>query len=215
MITYLTNSLLTLYLPLWQLWLYLGVAKQTLVPPKNATEEILNELSNSKTNEKFIPNSLGDSSDPETKQVSYSQMDVILVAIKIAPAWFLANCLYNYSLLLTSVSSSTIIRFFSFRYLKDASTILLFFPCSNLAASFTLAFAWFYGLEDVTYLKIGGVVICFVGAVCVGLQDHNSDGSMHTISGDIVALLAAAGYGLYTTMIRRKVSIFAYIVPVF
>ena len=55
-------------------------------------------------------------------------------------------------------------------------------------------------------MKIVGVVVSFLGAVCVGLQDSRSEnGSMHTVSGDIVALLAAAGYGLYTTMIRRMV----------
>ena len=41
---------------------------------------------------------------------SYSHEDVIIVALKVAPLWFLANCGYNYSLLLTSVGSSTIIR---------------------------------------------------------------------------------------------------------
>lgn len=36
--------------------------------------------------------------------------EVIKIALVICPLWFGANCFYNYSLLLTSVSSSTIIR---------------------------------------------------------------------------------------------------------
>ena len=39
-----------------------------------------------------------------------SHEEVIVVALKVAPLWFMANCGYNYSLLLTSVGSSTIIR---------------------------------------------------------------------------------------------------------
>lgn len=35
------------------------------------------------------------------------------IALNISPFWFIANCLYNYSLLYTSVSSSTIIRLLS------------------------------------------------------------------------------------------------------
>jgi hypothetical protein len=37
---------------------------------------------------------------------------IIRAATVIAPLWFGANCFYNYSLLMTSVSSSTIIRQF-------------------------------------------------------------------------------------------------------
>ncbi len=36
--------------------------------------------------------------------------EIIKIALVIAPLWFAANCFYNYSLLMTSVSSSTIIR---------------------------------------------------------------------------------------------------------
>ncbi|RYH18279.1 hypothetical protein EON65_27395 [archaeon] len=36
--------------------------------------------------------------------------NLVKVASIISPVWFLSNCLYNYSLLMTSVSSSTIIR---------------------------------------------------------------------------------------------------------
>jgi hypothetical protein len=38
-------------------------------------------------------------------------MDVVRVALVIAPLYVLSNGLYNYSLFMTSVSSSTIIRY--------------------------------------------------------------------------------------------------------
>ena len=64
------------------------------------------------------------------------------------------------------------------------------------------------GLEEVTYGKIFGIVASFLGAVCVALNDTESgDSSEHSVTGDIVALFAALGYGLYTTVIRYKVSL--------
>jgi len=42
--------------------------------------------------------------------VSTDHEEFLLIGIIIYPIWFLANCLYKYSLLLTSVGSSTIIR---------------------------------------------------------------------------------------------------------
>lgn len=62
------------------------------------------------------------------------------------------------------------------------------------------------GLEEVTYGKLMGIITCFLGAVCVGLNDTESDSKEHSVIGDAVALFAALGYGLYTTMIRYKVS---------
>ena len=40
----------------------------------------------------------------------------------------------------------------------------------------------------------------------VGSDDAGDDGNDHALKGDILAILAAFGYGLYTTMIRYKVS---------
>ena len=120
--------------------------------------------------------------------LNYTHMDVIKVALIISPVWFLSNCLYNYSLLLTSVSSSTII--------------------SNLSASFTLFFSWLMGLEEITSFKIIGIITCFIGAVSVTLLDSSSDDdNSHSVVGDIIALISAIGYGVYTTMIRHKVMI--------
>ena len=59
-------------------------------------------------------------------------------------------------------------------------------------------------MEEITYGKLLGIIICFVGAVIVGLQDSSGSESVY---GDIMALLAAAGYGVYTTLLRYKVRI--------
>ena len=37
--------------------------------------------------------------------------DIVYACLYLAPLWFLSNILYNYSLLMTSISSSTIIRY--------------------------------------------------------------------------------------------------------
>jgi drug/metabolite transporter (DMT)-like permease len=78
---------------------------------------------------------------------------------------------------------------------------------SNLAASFTLAFSCWYGLEEVTYGKVVGLVLCFAGVLLVGDQDRDDSGA-HSVGGDVVALLSAMGYGLYTAVIRLKVTDF-------
>lgn len=80
-----------------------------------------------------------------------------------------------------------------------------YFVFSNLSASFTLFFSWNIGIEDLSWCKLIGIIICFCGSVSVGLVDSSGDDETQTVSGDIVALLAAAGYGLYTTVIRVKV----------
>jgi hypothetical protein len=48
----------------------------------------------------------------------YTHKEIIKIAAIVSPIWFGANCLYNYSLLETSVGSSTIIRQVS----RDASS---------------------------------------------------------------------------------------------
>ena len=76
-----------------------------------------------------------------------------------------------------------------------------------MAGAFTLAFSYYAGLEGITYGKVLGIIACFLGAVCVGLNDTgDGNGQMQTVTGDIVAFFGAVGYGLYTTIIRYKVS---------
>jgi hypothetical protein len=42
----------------------------------------------------------------------YTVRDIVKLGLLLCPLWFFSNLLYNYSLLLTSISSSTIIRYY-------------------------------------------------------------------------------------------------------
>ena len=41
----------------------------------------------------------------------YSHEDIFYLGLLLTPLWFFGNILYNYSLLMTSISSSTVIRY--------------------------------------------------------------------------------------------------------
>lgn len=214
MMTFIANSLFVIYLPLWQLWIFLGVVKKENNPRRgslsiltmssnpmvsanqliNSSAIILSQDSvrdhNSENSEHVVGEVDQDDaagSLPKIPQLpKYTHMHALRAALIISPMYFLANCLYNYSLYMTSVSSSTII--------------------SNLAASFTLFFSWYAGLESITWSKVIGLILCFFGAIAVGLNDAEAQGSQQerSMGGDAVALLSAAGYGAYTTLIRLQ-----------
>jgi drug/metabolite transporter (DMT)-like permease len=77
---------------------------------------------------------------------------------------------------------------------------------SNLSGTFAFAFSWYLGMEAFSYGKLFGILACFAGAVCVGLSDvsgSNNDG--YTIAGDVIALLVAVFYGLYTATLKYLV----------
>jgi drug/metabolite transporter (DMT)-like permease len=64
------------------------------------------------------------------------------------------------------------------------------------------------GLEGVTYGKIFGIIACFLGAVCVGLNDQEEEADStqkYTAAGDLVAMCGAVCYGLYTTVLKYQV----------
>jgi len=218
-LTFLTNSLLMIYLPLWQVWLLSASCSKLASTTDRSCSAIEMDMSQTAGADNTTINDLHDQafsdqistkdqynplpSSPSTRiepintyineLMPYSHVDVIKVAIIIAPLYVLSNGLYNYSLFMTSVSSSTII--------------------SNLSGTFTFAFSWYLGLEVFTYGKVFGILACFLGAVCVGLNDSgetdssSSGGSgsatgAHNVGGDSVALLGAVFYGLYTTVVQ-------------
>ena len=90
-------------------------------------------------------------------------------------------------ILLTSITSSTII--------------------SNLSGIFTLYFSWLFGIENVTKEKVIGLFICMCAVILIALKDKRSNiENNHSFTGDFLTLLGAAGYGLYTTILRIKVT---------
>lgn len=124
----------------------------------------------------------------ESLDETYTHEDVVYLCIFLCPLWFFGNILYNYSLLLTSISSSTVI--------------------SNTSGVYTLLFSWLLQVEEMTAGKIVGVFLCIVGVILISLQDdesQDSSGTQHSIVGDIVALLGAILYALFTTVLKLKV----------
>lgn len=118
----------------------------------------------------------------------YSRNDLISVALILSPLWMLANCLYNYSLLYTSIGSSTII--------------------SNLSGVFTLFFSYISGVEEFSRGKLFGLLICFLGVILVSIHDNktpNHTENSESFIGDMLAIVGAMGYGLYTTVIKLKI----------
>lgn len=174
LLTYIATSLLSLHIPLYQLHhAFVGAMQRTveyhtlvrfgrrrrLRPKLSLLPTIEEEPENMEDSSSCSSSSSGsDHSGKEDDPVSMKRDDnpkqpsrtllatiepiptvsphraAIKVALIIAPIWFAANALYNYSLLLTSASSSTVL--------------------SNLSASFTLAFSYAAGIEDLSLIKV-------------------------------------------------------------
>lgn len=114
------------------------------------------------------------------------------VSLQICPFWFLAQLTFNLSLKYTTVTSNTIL----------SSTSSLFTFLVSLA---------FLG-EKFTCVKLASVLLCMAGTIIVSLGDSKkSNSSLKVIAsnpvlGDIFALISAALYAVYITLIRKKLS---------
>ncbi len=110
LLTYISTSLLALHLPAHFVSEYLRHKRA-----KSTDEDRTALVSKEFSYEDLATTSI--SQKDQEGDVSHS--NIIKAAVVIAPLWFVSNCLYNYSLLMTSVSSSTIIRFVSCRILHQ------------------------------------------------------------------------------------------------
>ena len=115
------------------------------------------------------------------------------LALMFCPFWFLANYLYNASLGLTSVASSTII--------------------SNTASVFTLIIGSLHQRKRPEAKTLGAVLLNVSGVAVVSLSDvyyppdrgggsKGQDGSAPLL-GNLLALCGAGFYGLYTVMLAN------------
>lgn len=106
LLTYISTSLLALHLPAHTITEYWNSKRSNSRDTEDKTSLVRKDFKGD------YVDSLSERDCPESSnsgnEVSHQRL--LKAAMVIAPLWFLSNCLYNYSLMMTSVSSSTIIR---------------------------------------------------------------------------------------------------------
>ena len=75
---------------------------------------------------------------------------------------------------------------------------------SSTSSIFTFLLSLAFLGERFTIVKLVSIFLCLAGTAVVALADKNThpDGGYDTIYGDILCLLSAAFYGIYTSLIR-------------
>ncbi|CDK27294.1 unnamed protein product [Kuraishia capsulata CBS 1993] len=105
-----------------------------------------------------------------------------VLAAKFCLLWFLSNLVNNASLLYTSVSNQTIL--------------------SSTSSFFTLLVCWIVGIDTISRIKLTGLVLSFVGVLLI---NYKTDAiSAHPLWGNVLALLGAVCYGVYSAMLKLK-----------
>ncbi|CCK68798.1 uncharacterized protein KNAG_0B03560 [Huiozyma naganishii CBS 8797] len=125
--------------------------------------------------------------------------ETIKLSAQFCILWFLANFATNAALAYTSVSSQTIL--------------------SSTSSFFTLFIGALCNVESINRLKLIGAVISFVGITLVTRSDSNqkykktigilddTDGehTFYVFIGNLLALAGALFYGVYSTLLKKKV----------
>lgn len=117
--------------------------------------------------------------------------ETIKLSFQFLILWFSANLVTNASLSYTSVASQTIL--------------------SSTSSFFTLIIGYLYSIEKININKIIGILLSFSGVFIVTKIDSSSDDytgfSKMVFVGNLLALLGALIYGIYTILLKFKISI--------
>lgn len=218
-LTYLGVSLMVMYLPLAAAkdWIYARLKKR-FSARQNAPLELVNlknpgiPVSPSKANgallrgaEVDLPHSIFveddadhdveaevDKSKVNKKQIVLSPRDLAKHSFCIAPLWFLNEYLSNAALAYTSVASTTIL--------------------SSTSGLFTLFFGALLSQDSLNVSKIVAVFVSITGVFMTTLgstwaadepQGSAAQSTEHSITGDILGLLSAVSYGLFTVLLKK------------
>jgi solute carrier family 35 protein F5 len=123
------------------------------------------------------------------KNDAFTVRETAVLASQFAVLWFAANLLNNASYVYTDVASATILA------------------CTS--SFFTLLVGAVFGVETVTWQKIGALCVSIGGVLLVTLSTNNgmpADKSPPSaLLGNIFALGSAFFYGLYTTLLKVRV----------
>mmetsp|Transcript_29353 Transcript_29353/g.45355 ORF Transcript_29353/g.45355 Transcript_29353/m.45355 type:complete len:334 (-) Transcript_29353:35-1036(-) len=108
----------------------------------------------------------------------------LMIASPFAFLHFLSNYLFNISLEYTTVSSTTAI--------------------STTTAIWCLLFSWLFGIDNLSFNKILGLFFSLLGTFLISFEDLKMSPSVlssgHTLQGDILSLLSAVIFSLYTVL---------------
>ncbi|KAL9677412.1 hypothetical protein QQ045_005641 [Rhodiola kirilowii] len=130
---------------------------------------------------------IGDADKQLDSKGRWTRTRVAKVSLLISPFWFLAQLAFNLSLKYTTVTSNTI--------LSSASSLFTFLV--------SLAFLG----EKFSWVKLISVLLCMLGTIIVSLGDAEvvlTATASNPLLGDILALVSAALYAVYITLIRKK-----------
>ncbi|XP_010066243.2 uncharacterized vacuolar membrane protein YML018C isoform X1 [Eucalyptus grandis] len=228
LITYICNSLFIIYIPIFEigcyvedkygsLWFWknrksdnssslkglgelemanllaevdLSAKADDLVPSTSVEEGDISQDAGSEYESESALHDRGVMSEDADKEVDtkgrWTRMRVAKVSLLICPFWFFAQLTSNLSLKYTTVTSNTI--------LSTSSSLFTFLV--------SLAFLG----EKFTWIKLIGVLLCMGGTIIVSVGDSESASprSDAALLGDILALVSAALYAVYITLIRKK-----------
>lgn len=125
----------------------------------------------------------------------YARRKLWFWAAVFCPFWFFANYFFNASLAITSVASNTVL--------------------SATSSVWTLLLSYLLLNESVGPLKWIGIAFCVTGSILVGVSDNGSGsgsgkggggggdgGGKNTVFGNVIALLSAFFYAVYTSILR-------------
>ena len=117
--------------------------------------------------------------------------ETVKLSLQFLVLWFSANLVTNASLSYTSVASQTIL--------------------SSTSSFFTLLVGYLYNVENINQNKILGLLLSFSGVMIVTEIDATSSNpdvsNVLVVWGNMLALSGALIYGIYTIMIKFKISI--------
>ncbi|EEQ37130.1 putative uncharacterized vacuolar membrane protein [Clavispora lusitaniae] len=133
--------------------------------------------------------SLATSSNPEEVPI----YETVMLSLQFTILWFTANLVTNSSLSYTSVASQTIL--------------------SSTSSFFTLLVGYFYSVEKINTNKVMGIILSFSGVLIVTKIDSSDASNTPSAEdpwlvlwGNGLALLGALVYGIYTILLKHKIS---------
>jgi solute carrier family 35 protein F5 len=152
---------------------------------------MLQLLKNRSTKERGHPSTAEKKSelDPVHEFLDYrlSIKETASLSLQFCLLWFGSNYSYNYGLSNTSLTSSTVL--------------------SNTSSIFVYILGLFILSEThLNFQKAALVLLSFSGVLVITLTDKGgNDKTKNSLKGNLFTLLSAAFYGLYATMLKKKV----------